>query len=133
MRRWKTIAVYLSFLVLLCAGAYTALMHLVPASIGYCLEARFESLPESDDGLQKWLQRQPGVVSHTVFIHRFGLDEKLVSIIFTQVRTGAGNPALPSIDAECQRLGYARPDGPFRYCVRSEKEWSKGVTLRKRP
>jgi hypothetical protein len=104
-------------------GAYYWFIHSVHASLGYCLEAKFESFPPNDRELKKWLQAQPGIVPHHVAIGRFDRDKKLLCIAFTQVRNLAGKPPIPDVDAACERLGYVKPDGPFRDCIDQEKSF----------
>jgi len=90
---------------------------------GYCLEAKFESLPPNDKALKKWLQDQPGIVPRLVAIGRFDPDKKLLCVTFVQVRNLAGRAPIPDVDAACERLGYLKPNGPFRDCIDRNKSF----------
>jgi hypothetical protein len=101
-------------IALACGGLGLLYAHLVRVPFSYQVEARFETLPDDDKALKSWIKEQPGVVPHTVWIGRFGPDKKLLSIMFIQVRNGAGKPPFPNLGAVCKELGYASPDGPLR-------------------
>jgi hypothetical protein len=90
--------------------------HWVHASCGYCVEARFGSLPPDDEPLREWLRAQPGVVPDTVSVRRFGRGGRRLEIVFIHVRNLAGEPPLPDLNARCAGVGYAKPDAPFRDC-----------------
>ncbi len=113
MKHWLSLVV-VALVFLSGVAAYHVFTHTVHASMGYCLEARFETLPPDDEPLKAWLRAQPGIVPHTVAVGRFDPDEKLLVVMFTQVRNLANEPPLPDLDAACQRLGYGQPDGRFR-------------------
>ena len=126
MKHWPWMVLGL-LIIALVVGAYYGLLA-IPASVGYCLEARFETLPPDDKRLKAWVQSQSGVVPHTVWISRFDPDRKLLGITFIQVRNGFGQPPLPDVDGACETLGYANPDGPFRDCADPHKTFRDETT-----
>jgi hypothetical protein len=88
----------------------------VPASCSYCVEARFETLPPDDKALSRWLQAQPYVVAHTVWVTRSDRDPGLGSVGFFLSGPLRKHRPLPDLDGQCSELGYKGADGPFRDC-----------------
>ena len=88
------------------------------ASIGFCVEAHFATLPADDRHLIDWLKTEPGVVAHTVHVKRFGVDRKSLRVIFIQSRNVIKQDRpFPNLDAQCAQLGYLGPDVTFRDCA----------------
>lgn len=110
--------------LLLCAGIFglvagaTFLVSRIPRSCVYCVATSFHQLPENDEPLVEWLKGQPGVVSHTVHVRRGEATDGRVEIVFAQVRTLAGDPPFPSVEAKCEELGYRAATSPFVDCSR---------------
>jgi hypothetical protein len=88
------------------------------ASIGFCVEARFETLPADDQRLIDWLKTEPGIVAHSVTVERIGDDKKSLRVHFIQSRNVIKQDRpFPNFDAQCVKLGYLGPDGTFRDCA----------------
>src|SRR3954447_23075731 len=83
-------------------AAHRWFCHSVHASLSYCVEARFTTLPADDEQLAAWLKTQPGVVPHTVHIRRFEPGGRLLEVGFIQVRNLAGEPQCPNLDSQCK-------------------------------
>jgi len=86
----------------------------VYVSLGYCVEARFSSLPPNDKELCEWLKSQPGVVRHTVWISREGADRKLLKVGFIMSQNLYREPPFPDLGNRCKLLGYAGNDSGFK-------------------
>jgi hypothetical protein len=103
-------------------------LHSIPASIGYDLEAEFETVPPNDERLEQWLGSQPGVATTVVKRERAGARWR-VEVIYVITRDGWGQPRLPDLNAAAAELGYGKPDGRFRdsprYILRRPNPWGR--------
>lgn len=62
----------LLLLAIIVVGGWQCLCRNAYVSVGYCVEARFASLPADDRPLCDWLKAQPGVIPHPVSVCREG-------------------------------------------------------------
>jgi hypothetical protein len=69
----------------------------------YCIMARFDRLPETDEGLAQWLKTQPGVVAHTVHLTREGSKVRVWFIMSQNLRW---SPPMPNLSRQCHLMGY---------------------------
>jgi hypothetical protein len=114
-RRWFRFS--LAMLVALAMGAilygsWFAFTSLVHASIGYSMEAEFQTMPVNDLEFKAWLRDQPGVVQSTVHVAR--PRDRTVLVVFIMSRDLRGYPTFPDLDRACKALGYGGRAGAFR-------------------
>ena len=115
-RRITIVLISLGVLSGAVVGLWLLVTHSVNASLGYCVEWEFGQMPPNDDALVEWLKVQPGIISRTVQIRRFGANGTELEVGLIQVRTLAGDPPFPDLDQQCAELGYAQPKGKFVDC-----------------
>jgi hypothetical protein len=115
-KQLRTVVVFAACALALVAGAMWLTSRYVSISRIYCVETTFGELPEDDELLVQWLGDQPGVVGRTVHTQRIGTSPVQLQVGFIQVRTMAGEPPFPNLEARCAALGYRDPTGPFVDC-----------------
>ena len=74
----------------------------VPITINYSLQATFDSMPQDDVDLLKWLASQHGVVRQSVHIER-PAGTKVVKAHFRMTRPLLGEPWIPDWPTD---MGY---------------------------
>jgi len=121
-RRWsfslRTLFLLVSVLAVLCGLLSWSWFHFatsVHVASKYSIETTFETMPKDDEGLENWLQGQPGIMAGTVSVDRPGSDKLIVH--FVMARNKAGHPGLPDLEGKCKALGYAG-GGIFRDPIR---------------
>ena len=77
----------------------------VPITTNYTVQATFDSMPQDDVELLKWMANQPGVVGQSVHVER-APGTKFVKVDFRMTRPLLGEPGLPDVDQAWAHLGY---------------------------
>jgi hypothetical protein len=73
----------------------------LPRGTEYHVRARFKELPPTDQLLEQWLLKQPGITDG--FSSRKGNS---IDLFWVNVDTHPLNPVTPNIRAEFERFGY---------------------------
>jgi hypothetical protein len=110
----KKRVVVLVTLAVAMASLAIAGLGLVPASRGYCVEARFSTAPDNDEALERWLRTQPGVVEHTVHVARTPTTPPKLVLTFIMVQNCWLKPSFPDLKSIAIELGYAIDRDGFR-------------------
>ena len=93
------------FLVLLAlVGVIFAGLLSIPASCSYQVTAMAKTLPPDENAFESWIKNQPGVVDHTVNVHR--TDSNKITITFIMTRNGWGYPRFPDLETASAGFGY---------------------------
>jgi hypothetical protein len=98
-------------------GAWEWFTHSFHVSVGYCVEARFETAPANDRELRKWLESQPRMVPGKVLIGREGPDKQVLRVMFIRTPNLARDPPFPDLAGACRTLGYSGAEFTFRDSV----------------
>lgn len=115
-KRIRITLIVLASVVVASVVAWQLFIHNVYVSFDFCAETEFGKMPADDQLLVEWLKAQPGVVSRTVHVKRFGPKEHTVEVMWIQSQTLAGNPPYPDLNQKCAELGYVDPKSLFRNC-----------------
>ncbi len=96
-------ALLIAMVAALGAGFLFALY--VPITTNYVVQATFDSMPQDDVALLKWMANQPGAVGPSAQIER-PPGTKLLKVHFRMTRPLLGEPSLPDVDQAWAHLGY---------------------------
>jgi hypothetical protein len=103
MRILKPLLLVAVILVGLVAAGWYALGQM-QASVGYTVRVEFASLPEDDSRFEEWMRSQPGVVTSTFHVARYG---KSMHVSWIMVQTiGSREPPVPDYLAAFEHFGY---------------------------
>jgi hypothetical protein len=112
--RWAKLLFLVVLLAALGFAGWEWFRRSMHVSVGYCVEARFETAPPDDKELCRWLTAQPRMVPGQVLIGREGPDKQVLRVMFIRTPNLAGDPPFPDLAGACRTLGYAGPEFTFR-------------------
>src|SRR4051794_23867260 len=71
------------------------------APMDYVVEAEFRKLPATDDALEQWLHKQPGV-----YLALVSRDGNKLHLVWGNAGTRFSDPVSPNVCDEFAKLGY---------------------------
>jgi hypothetical protein len=106
--------------IVLAFGVYGSALWFLRPSVGYTVCADFETMPDNDDHLERWLLSQPRV--STVHLERNGRTLE----VFYLINRNRFEP-LPDLQGQCALLGYSGPGSAFRDCTTSKTQTGRAA------